>query len=221
MITKLKITYLFLNFIFVSLIYSRPTTKVFAQENQVSEEDFTNAENAEENRIKWGTEEFKLELIKEMSSANIALFIDENLKTIEEPSRIYYKFIKESTREDNFKGNVVLNIVKIDDDKTKHITFRYLKGRNKVRFPPQIGAKGNPVFMLFFERDARDMQRLTGGNALFFRSRIRHSIAATNVDDVEFKFNGENYVGKQISFQPFLKPNLKTEFLDIKQKNLL
>ena len=46
------------------------------------EEDFTNAENAEEKRIKWGTDEFKLELIKEMSSANIALFIDEHLKTI-------------------------------------------------------------------------------------------------------------------------------------------
>ena len=119
-------------------------------------------------RAKWGTEEFKLELIKEMSSANIALFIDEHLKTITEPSRIFYKFQKESTREDNFVGNVVLNIVKIDDDNTKHITFRYLKGRNKVRFPPQIGAKGNPVFMLFFERDSRDMQRLTGGNALFF-----------------------------------------------------
>ena len=85
---------------------------------------------------------------------------------------IYYKFQKESTREDNFIGNVVLNIVKVEDDNTKHITFRYLKGRNKVRFPPQIGAKGNPVFMLFFERDSRDMQRLTGGNALFFRSRI-------------------------------------------------
>ncbi len=221
MITKLKITYLFLNLIFVSLIYITPTTKVFAQENQVSEEDFTNAENAEENRIKWGTEEFKLELIKEMSSANIALFIDEHLKTIEEPSRIYYKFIKESTREDNFKGNVVLNIVKIDDDKTKHITFRYLKGRNKVRFPPQIGAKGNPVFMLFFERDARDMQRLTGGNALFFRSRIRHSIAATDVDDVEFKFNGENYFGKQISFQPFLKTELKNRVSRYKTKKFV
>ena len=63
------------------------------------EEDFSNAENAEEKRIKWGTDEFKLELIKEMSSANIALFIDEHLKTISEPSRIYYKFSKESTRE--------------------------------------------------------------------------------------------------------------------------
>ena len=177
MISKLKITYIFFNLILFSLIFVFTLNKVNAQQTETLEEDFSNAENAEEKRIKWGTDEFKSELIKEMSSANIALFIDEHLKTINEPSRIYYKFTKESTREDNFKGNVVLNIVKIDDDKTKHITFRYLKGRNKVRFPPQIGAKGNPVFMLFFERDARDMQRLTGGNALFFRSRIRHSIA--------------------------------------------
>ena len=192
-----------------------------AQDSDQLEEDFENAENAEEKRLKWGTEEFKLELIKEMSSANIALFIDEHLKKINEPSRIYYKFIKESTREDNFKGNVVLNIVKIDDDKTKHITFRYLKGRNKVRFPPQVGAKGNPVFMLFFERDARDMQRLTGGNALFFRSRIRHSIAATDVEDIEFNFNGEKYSGKQVSFQPFLETELKNRVSRYKTKKFI
>ena len=221
MISKLKITYLFFKLILFSLFFSITIGKVNAQQVPSSEEDFSNAENAEEKRIKWGTEEFKLELIKEMSSANIALFIDEHLKTIYEPSRIYYKFTKESTREDNFKGNVVLNIVKIDDDETKHITFRYLKGRNKVRFPPQIGAKGNPVFMLFFERDARDMQRLTGGNALFFRSRIRHSIAATDVEDVEFKFNGESYTGKQISFQPFLKTELKNRVSRYKTKKFI
>ena len=192
-----------------------------AQDSDQLEENFENAENAEEKRLKWGTEEFKLELIKEMSSANIALFIDEHLKKMNEPSRIYYKFIKESTREDNFKGNVVLNIVKIDDDKTKHITFRYLKGRNKVRFPPQVGAKGNPVFMLFFERDARDMQRLTGGNALFFRSRIRHSIAATDVEDIEFNFNGEKYSGKQVSFQPFLETELKNRVSRYKTKKFI
>ena len=221
MISKLKITYLFLNLILFSLIFVFTLNKVSAQQTETLEEDFSNAENAEEKRIKWGTDEFKSELIKEMSSANIALFIDEHLKRINEPSRIYYKFTKESTREDNFKGNVVLNIVKIDDDKTKHITFRYLKGRNKVRFPPQIGAKGNPVFMLFFERDARDMQRLTGGNALFFRSRIRHSIAATDIEKVEFKFNGENYSGKQISFQPFLKTELKNRVSRYKTKKFI
>lgn len=218
---KFKITYLFFILFSFSSIFCIIQNVAKAQENKSVEEDFSNAENAEEKRIKWGTDEFKLELIKEMSSANIALFIDEHLKTISEPSRIYYKFSKESTREDSFNGNVVLNIVKIDDDKTKHITFRYLKGRNKVRFPPQIGAKGNPVFMLFFERDARDMQRLTGGNALFFRSRIRHSIAATDVEDIEFKFNGENYSGKQISFQPFLKTELKNRVSRYKTKKFV
>ena len=58
------------------------------------DEDFSKAIDAEEKRIKWGTEEFKKELIKEMSSANIALFINEHLGTINEPSRLYYKFEK-------------------------------------------------------------------------------------------------------------------------------
>ena len=66
------------------------------------DEDFSKAIDAEEKRIKWGTEEFKKELIKEMSSANIALFINEHLGSINEPSRLYYKFEKQSTREDNF-----------------------------------------------------------------------------------------------------------------------
>ncbi len=210
-----KVTLLILTIIFVS------TNTTRSQEENPIENDFNKAENAEEKRTKWGTEEFKLELIKEMSSANIALFIDEHLKTITEPSRIYYKFSKESTREDNFVGNVVLNIVKVEDDNTKHITFRYLKGRNKVRFPPQIGAKGNPVFMLFFERDARDMQRLTGGNALFFRSRIRHTIAATEIKDVDLEFQGNKLVGKQISFQPFLETKLKNRVSRYKTKKFV
>ena len=206
-------------FIIFTIFLSTNITK--SQDKNSSENDFNNAENAEEKRTKWGTEEFKLELIKEMSSANIALFIDEHLRTITEPSRIYYKFTKESTREDNFTGNVVLNIVKVENDNTKHITFRYLKGRNKVRFPPQIGAKGNPVFMLFFERDARDMQRLTGGNALFFRSRIRHTIAATEIKDIELEFQGNKFVGKQISFQPFLETKLKNRVSRYKTKKFV
>ena len=216
-----KTSKIFKDTLFIISIIFLFTNIAKSQEENSSEDNFSNAENAEEKRTKWGTEEYKLELIKEMSSANIALFIDEHLKNITEPSRIYYKFSKESTREDNFIGNVVLNIVKVDDDNTKHITFRYLKGRNKVRFPPQIGAKGNPVFMLFFERDARDMQRLTGGNALFFRSRIRHTIAATEIKDIQIEFQGNNLAGKQISFQPFLETKLKNRVSRYKTKKFV
>ena len=218
---KKKITFLNLILCLTLTFVSFPFSKSFSQSNDDTTEDFSNAQDAEEKRAKWGTEEFKLELIKEMSNANIALFIDEHLSEIKEPSRIYYKFEKQSTREDNFVGNVVLNIVKVQDDNPKHITFRYLKGRNKVRFPPQIGAKGNPVFMLFFERDCRDMQRLAGGNALFFRSRIRHTIAATEIKDVELEFRGDKIVGKQISFQPFLETKLKNRVSRYKTKKFV
>ena len=204
-----------ISFLIIFLISSN---NGFSQDNLSEDDDFSNAVDAEEKRAKWGTEKFKLDLIKEMSSANISLFVDEHLETISVPSRIYYKFEKESTREDNFVGNVVLNIVKVNDDKTKHITFRYLKGRNKVRFPPQIGAKGNPVFMLFFERDTRDMQRLTGGNALFFRNRIRHSIAATEVVDTKINFKGKDLPAKQMIFQPFSKTKLKNRVSRYKTK---
>ncbi len=215
-----SISLIYLLCIIISLV-SFTNTHSKAEDKKELNDDFSNAEDAEEKRAKWGTEEFKLELIKEMSSANIALFIDEHLQTIKEPSRIYYKFEKESTREDNFIGNVVLNIVKIDDDNTKHITFRYLKGRNKVRFPPQIGAKGNPVFMLFFERDSRDMQRLTGGNALFFRSRIRHTIAATDIKNIEIDYKNKKIPAKEISFQPFTKTELKNRVSRYKTKKFV
>ena len=215
MFTKFKIVNFFFIFI-LSLAVVKDQNTLFAQE--VVNNDFSNAIDAEEKRSKWGTEEHKKSLIEEMSSANVSLFIEEHLEPINQPSRIYYKFEKESTLEDSFKGNVVLNIVKIDEDGKKYITFRYLKGRNKVRYPPQIGAKGNPVFMLFFERDARDMQRLTGGNALFFRSRIRHSIAATSIKEGSIDFNGEKLDTIEINFQPFLKTKLKNRISRYQEK---
>ena len=67
-----------------------------------------------------------------MSSANVALFINEHLFfLVTEPSRIYYKFSKESTREDNFIGNVGLNIVKVENDNTKHIFLDILRVETK------------------------------------------------------------------------------------------
>ena len=207
----------FFRLIVLSVMLLNSSHELRSQEEE-SKVDFSDAIDAEEKRSKWGTEEHKQSLINEMSSANITLFIDEHLTEITEPSRIFYKFEKFSTLEDNYIGNVVLNIVKIDDEQRKYITFRYLKGRNKVRFPPQIGAKGNPVFMLFFERDARDMQRLTGGNALFFRSRIRHAIAATETKNISLSFNNETIPAKEIYFKPFTNTKLKNRVERYKKK---
>ena len=78
-----------ISFLIIILISSND---VFPQDNLIKDDDFSNAVDAEEKRAKWGTEKFKLDLIKEMSSANVSLFVDEHLETISVPSRIYYKF---------------------------------------------------------------------------------------------------------------------------------
>ena len=215
MVKKNKLIKIFLLSLLIFFFTIANVQNLYSQEEDV---DFTKAIDGEEKRAKWGSEEFKQILIDEMSSANVELFVQPHLESINEPSRLFYKFEKESTREDSFIGNVVLNIVKIDDENRKYITFRYLKGRNKVRFPPQVGAKGNPIFMLFFERDARDMQRLTGGNALFFRSRIRHAIAATEIKDIEIDFNGKSHPAIEIYFKPFLNTKLKNRISRYKSK---
>ena len=82
MIAFNKISNLLKSVIFIFTLSFSFNEFTIAQESIQSDNDFSNAENAEEKRVKWGTDEFKLELIKEMSSANIALFIDEHLKTI-------------------------------------------------------------------------------------------------------------------------------------------
>ena len=215
MVKKNKLIKIFLLSLLIFFFSISNVQNIYSQEEDV---DFTKAIDGEEKRAKWGSEEFKQILIDEMSSANVELFVQPHLESINEPSRLFYKFEKKSTREDSFIGNVVLNIVKIDDENRKYITFRYLKGRNKVRFPPQVGAKGNPIFMLFFERDARDMQRLTGGNALFFRSRIRHAIAATEIKDIEIDFNGKSHPAIEIYFKPFLNTKLKNRISRYKSK---
>ena len=71
---------------------------------------------------------------------------------------------------------------------------------------------------VIFERDARDMQRLTGGNALFFRSRIRHAIAATETKDISLNFKGENISAQEITFKPFTKTKLKNRVNRYKTK---
>ncbi len=157
--------------------------------------------------------------IELLSSANKALFVSDTLANITEPTTLHYTFTKKSTHEKDFSGNVTLNVRKVDAATgRKDLTFRYLKGRNRVRFAPQIGVKSNPIFILFLERDAREMQRITGGNALFFRSRIRHSIARTQATDVEFSFDGNMVQGQKIDIKPFDGKELSHRFPRYREK---
>ena len=162
-------------------------------------------------------DEYAQDQITELSSANRALFTNGNLDSITSPSKLVYNFSQKGGLKE-FTGTVEVNINRIHANGRKDLTFRYLKGRNKVRFSPQYGVRSNPLFMLFFERDTRKMQTITGGNALFFRNRIRHALAASDAKPVKFNFRGELVDGQQIEIRPFFDTTLAERFPKYKQK---
>ncbi len=53
----------------------------------------------------------------------------------------------------------------------------YLTGSRAMSLPDIQSATANPVILFFLERDVREMQRLGGGQAAYFRKRVRLALA--------------------------------------------
>ena len=144
-----------------------------------------------------------------VSEANQLLFGTDHLESITEPVRLVYDFKRTGILGKSFDDEVFVNIKKVLPSGRKNISFRFLTGKNKIRFPSANGVKLNFVFQAFLENDVRQMQRQTGGNALFFRNRIRHALAAAaQVVDATFDFDGETHEGKNIIVKPFSKKSV-------------
>ena len=143
------------------------------------------------------------------SEANIALFSTNHLESINAPTRIIYDYERKGSLDDDFRDRVLVLVTKILPSGRKNLSFKFLSGKRKVRFPSYKSFTGNPVFMLFLERDAREMQKMTGGNALFFRNRVRHALAGlANVTPTTFSFEGKTLDGKEIRVKPFTRKSL-------------
>lgn len=153
------------------------------------------------------------EFAKELSVANRALYTTNHLESITEPATLIYDFERIGTLHEALKDAVEEKITEVLPSGRKNMSFHFLSGENRVRFPPQYGFNGNPIFMLFLEHDVREMQELTGGNALYFRNRIRNALAGSaQVNPTTFTFRGQTYDGTEIRIQPYVGVELAERF---------
>lgn len=147
---------------------------------------------------------------KDLSFANGLLFVRRHLDGVNEATQFYYDFERSGSLLPAIKDKVVVKIVKILSSGKKDVTTRFLSGRHKKRYAAQYRRSQNPIFMWFFERDVVEMQRYTGGNALFFRNRIRQTLAGksklggiTKTKPTKFEFEGRQYDGTEIILTPY------------------
>lgn len=149
----------------------------------------------------------------ELSPANRALFTTHHLASIKEPAVLIYDFAKKGSLESGFTDTVEAEVTNVEADGHKDMSFRFLTGEHHLEFRDFVNQVGNPIFMLFLERDVREMQRLTRGNALYYRVRIRNALAGSaSVKPTTFDFNGKTLTGTEIRVQPFANDPLNEKY---------
>ena len=151
----------------------------------------------------------------DLSAANRALFIDRHLDSIKEPAVLVYGFEKKGTLEKDkaFIDTIEEEVTEVNPNGGKDLTFQFLNGSNNIHFRDFPNQTRNPIFILFLERDVREMERLTEGNALYFRNRIKDALAGyAEMKDVTFDFDGRTLKGTAIRIMPYLNDPLNERY---------
>jgi hypothetical protein len=148
-----------------------------------------------------------------ISEAEQRLFLDYHLKNVADSTVLRYRFTKSGSLEEAFDDEASVEVKKSQSGNGKQCKVSYLSGTRA--FPlPEIGeATANPVVLSFLERDVREMQRITKGQANYFRKRVRMALAeAADVKPVTFKFNGSEVRGVEIKLTPFADDPMRARF---------
>jgi len=157
-----------------------------------------------------------------LSKANQALFAADHLASIHEPSVLVYDFEKKGSLEPGFSDTVEETITKIWPNGHKDLSFHFLTGTNHVEFQDFPDFVSNPVFMLFLERDVRELQRQTHGNALYFRTLIRQALAGSaTLAPTTFDFNGAKHKGTEIRVQPYINDPSNERYPEFAKKTYI
>jgi hypothetical protein len=139
--------------------------------------------------------------------AQIALFETNQLEAIHQPVELDYQFRHESAGTASFADKVKIEIKSVRADGRKDIAVDFLSGERHVAFPGIADFSGNPLLMYFLEFDVQNMQRDTGGSALFFRNRIRDAFAdgSAEMRPTKIGVNGSQVDATEIVIHPYAK----------------
>jgi hypothetical protein len=147
------------------------------------------------------------------SEAEQRLFLDAHVGNLDGAATLRYRYSKSGTLEENYEDEVRVLLTPASAGSGKDAHVDYLSGTRALRLPDVASAISNPVVLFFLERDVREMQRLTGGQAAYFRKRVRMALAdAAQVSPVELELSGRRLDGIQIVVRPYAQDALRARF---------
>jgi hypothetical protein len=153
----------------------------------------------------------------EYHPSQIALFDTPHLQNISAPVTLHYGF--HAAGKSAFDDQVELIVTDILPNGRRNLAFNFLTGERHRDFEPLKEFRGNPLIMLFLERDVAQMSAETGGSELWFRNRIKESFWAAAMTEVAVPWQGKEVKATQITIKPFLDKEELDVKAELKQKS--
>jgi hypothetical protein len=139
-----------------------------------------------------------------LSEAQLTLFETQHLQAITKPAKIDYAFERASPKGDGFTDAYEMDIRDIRPDGGKDVYFSCMSGTHQYSCEPMMDFRGNPLLMMFLDRDVADMNKLTGGSTVFFRNHIRRAfLDQAVVKPTTITVGGKQMPAKSIWIQPY------------------
>ena len=146
---------------------------------------------------------------EQISEAEKLLFLTDHLKNVVPPATLSYEFRRTGTAEPKIDDSVQLQ-VRAASDGAKVVSVAFFTRERRIELPDVARPEGNPVLLYFLERDIREMERLTGGKAGYFRKAIRLALArSATIATTTISFAGRTLTAREISLAPYVDDPLK------------
>jgi hypothetical protein len=150
---------------------------------------------------------------EDFSPAERALFMSPQLANVKPPATLRYRFTKAGSLEAGFSDDVVMKLKAGANQRCCDAAVEFLTGPRKLVLPEVEALEGNPVVLYFLERDIREMNRLTKGQAAYFRKRIRMAVyQGAQITELQLPYAGRTVAARQIVVAPYLDDPLRTRF---------
>jgi len=161
----------------------------------------------------------------QFSEAETILWLTDQLKNINKPTRLKYEFKKTGSLEEGFVDSVQLDITELLPDGMKKANVNFFTGARNHYVPPYESLNGNPLLAIYLHGDVLEMNRLTDGGWRYFQRRIKFAFAeSAEVTPVEIEFNGQRVQGKQVKITPYVddpQAEKSEKFRKLKDKTYL
>ncbi|MCY3751657.1 MAG: hypothetical protein OXG54_09705 [Gammaproteobacteria bacterium] len=157
----------------------------------------------------------------EFADAEVKLWMDNHLRNIDSPGRLYYDFVKRGSYEEGFSDSVFLDILKVNEDGSKDADLEFFTAdrQQNARHDNLVGIKGNPVLVVYMQGDVYEMNRLTNGSWRYFQRRIKSAFAENaKIEPVTFEYGGAEMTGEKISITPYINDPRRRQFAEFAPK---